>query len=160
MSSDEIKQITVRINGTFPDITTLGSEQISERAAEVKKSTITNTSCSIISNNETNQKLHILVDVGQGIVNSIEKGDSIIGFETASLQYLPNAILITHSHNDHINELPLIIEKAVAFPKKWKYFVLKSALIKFLKNSLSFLDIQEQIQIFHLILYNHLTLLT
>ena len=31
MNRDEIKQITVRINGTFPDITTLSSEQISER---------------------------------------------------------------------------------------------------------------------------------
>lgn len=69
--------------------------------------------------------MHILVDVGQEIVNSIEKGVAIIGFKTSSLQHLPNAILITHSHNDHIDELPLIIEKAESISKKMEIFCTK-----------------------------------
>ncbi len=76
MSSDKNIQLMVRINGTLPDITTLGSEGLSERAAEVKnQDIISNTSCSIFSKSETNQIFHILVDVGQGIVQSIEKGN-------------------------------------------------------------------------------------
>ncbi len=63
--------------------------------------------------------------MGQGIVNSIEKGAATIGFETSSLQHLPNAILINHSHNDHINELPLIIEKAESISKKKEIFCTK-----------------------------------
>ena len=125
MNSDEIKQITVRINGTLPDITTLGSEQISERASEVKKGSITNTSCSIITNSKTNKKFHVLIDVGQGIVNSIENGASTIGLETSIQEHIPNAILITHSHNDHINELPLIIERAISTSKKIEIFCTK-----------------------------------
>ena len=116
---------SVRINGTSPDITTLGSEQISERAAEVKKSTITNTSCSIITNSKTNKKFHILVDVGQRIVNSIENGAYTTGLDKSIQEHIPNAILITHSHNDHINELPLIIEKAISTSKKIEIFCTK-----------------------------------
>jgi hypothetical protein len=78
-------QLIVRINGTLPDISTLGSEEKSERAAEVKRQGIsTNTSCSLFARVETDQKIfHILVDVGQGIVNSIEKGTSDLGFNSS-----------------------------------------------------------------------------
>jgi hypothetical protein len=49
----------------------------SERAAEVKRYGInTNTSCSLfaLASKESDQVFHMLVDVGQGIVESIQKG--------------------------------------------------------------------------------------
>ena len=43
----EQDQLLLRINGTLPDIRTLGNEEKSERAAEIKRHGInTNTSCS------------------------------------------------------------------------------------------------------------------
>jgi predicted secreted Zn-dependent protease len=53
ISSD---QLLIRINGTLPDLETLGSEEKSERAAEIKQYGInTNTSCSLFAsaNEET-----------------------------------------------------------------------------------------------------------
>ena len=88
-------QLVVRINGTLPDISTLGSEEKSERAAEIKRQGIsTNTSCSLFARVETAQKIfHMLVDIGQGIVKSIEKGTSDLGFNSSS--FIPDALLIT-----------------------------------------------------------------
>ena len=58
---------------------------------------------------ETNQIFHILVDIGQGIVKSIENGLFNLGFASSSI--LPDALLVTHSHDDHIVELPLLADK-------------------------------------------------
>lgn len=71
----EGQPLVVRINGTLPDISTIGSEEKSERAAEVKRQgTSTNTSCSLYAKIETDQKIfHMLADISQGIVKSIEK---------------------------------------------------------------------------------------
>jgi phosphoribosyl 1,2-cyclic phosphodiesterase len=104
-------RLIVRINGTLPDISTLGSEEKSERAAEVKRQDISsNTSCSLFAKVETDQKIfRMLVDIGQGIVKSIEKGTSDLGFNSSS--FIPDALLITHSHDDHIKELPMLMNK-------------------------------------------------
>ena len=99
-------QLMVRINGTLPDISTLGTEEKSERAAEVKKQQDTNpnTSCSLFAKIETGQKMfHLLVDIGQGVVKSIERD---LGFRSSSssssTSFIPDALLITHSHDDHV----------------------------------------------------------
>src|SRR6476646_8179160 len=104
-------QLLLRINGILPDIATLGSVEKSERAAEVKQlGTSTNTSCSLFTTaSETNQIFHVLVDIGQGIVKSIEQGILNLGFASSST--LPDALLVTHSHDDHIMELPILADK-------------------------------------------------
>jgi hypothetical protein len=79
-------QLLIRINGTLPDISTIGSEEESERAAEVKQKGIsTNTSCSLFAADKTDKIFHVLVDVGQGIVKSVEKGISELGFSSSTL---------------------------------------------------------------------------
>jgi hypothetical protein len=64
-----------RINGTLPNISILGDEQKTERAAEIKRNkTIANTSCSVFStDSSTNENIHLLVDVDEGVVESLEK---------------------------------------------------------------------------------------
>src|SRR5919198_6749245 len=94
-------QLLIRINGTLPDIETLGSVEKSERAAEVKQHGInTNTSCSFFTSasKETSQIFHMLIDVGHGIVQSIQKGISDLGFNnlsSSSSLVIPDAVLIT-----------------------------------------------------------------
>ena len=49
-TAEKTSQLMVRINGTLPNISTLGDEQKSERAAEIKRNKIiANTSCSVFS---------------------------------------------------------------------------------------------------------------
>ena len=117
-SNKRLQSVLVRINGVLPDLSALGTAEKSERAAEVKQQNITsNTSCSLIAISNTNQIIfHMLVDAGQGIVSSIEKGIPSLGFAStttaSSALSIPDAVLITHSHDDHIKELPILIEKS------------------------------------------------
>jgi phosphoribosyl 1,2-cyclic phosphodiesterase len=125
----------VRINGVLPDLSTLGDKEKSERAAEVERTGMsTNTSCSIfVSNNKTdgNQEiLHLLIDAGEGVAKSLDKmdissstnADSVISrFFKDHVVNMPDAVLITHSHNDHVKDLPLITTK---------YFERKSEALK------------------------------
>ena len=78
------------------DISTIGSQEKSERAAEV-----------IFAAGKTYNFFHILVDEGQGIVKSVEKSISELKFSSSTLSSLPipDAVLITHSHDDQIREL-------------------------------------------------------
>ena len=109
---EEQDQLMVRINGTLPDFSTLDVEGKTERAAEVRlQGTSTNTSCSLFAKIKPDQQIfHMLVDVGQGIVKSIEKGASELGVKSSS-SFIPDALLITHSHDDHIKELPILVHK-------------------------------------------------
>src|SRR5918911_3081885 len=113
--------IIIRINGTLPDVATLGDESQSERSAEVKQTgmAIKNTSCSLFTKNKTNNEIfHVLIDVGEGIVKSLEKTIPELGLNSSSSSFLPNALLITHAHDDHIKELPLLINNIHASIKR------------------------------------------
>ena len=135
-------QAIVRINGVLPDISILGDAEKSERAAEVKKTGMTaNTSCSIFVKDKTttsssittnnNKVFYLLVDIGEGVVKSLEKIDlspyrDFNDLTTKSaVIHLPDSVLITHSHNDHIKELPLLISKANQQSRALKIFCTK-----------------------------------
>jgi hypothetical protein len=73
--------LIVRINGTLPDFSIMGDEEKSERAAEFKKMEIAaNTSCSVFTMNPSsdakNEVFHLLIDIGEGVLKSIEKSSS------------------------------------------------------------------------------------
>ncbi|MGA9150818.1 MAG: MBL fold metallo-hydrolase, partial [Candidatus Nitrosopolaris sp.] len=109
-TQDMENDLLVTINGTLPDFSIMGDEEKSERAAEVKKMEIAaNTSCSVFTKNTSgygkNEVFHLLIDIGEGVIKSIEQADN---FASKSI---PNAVLITHSHDDHIKELPILINK-------------------------------------------------
>jgi phosphoribosyl 1,2-cyclic phosphodiesterase len=137
-------QAIVRINGVLPDISILGDAEKSERAAEVKRTGMTaNTSCSIFVKDKTtttsssittnnNKVFHLLVDVGEGVVKSLEKIDlspyrdfNDLTAKAAAAIHLPDSILITHSHDDHIKELPLLISKTNQQSRDLKIFCTK-----------------------------------
>jgi phosphoribosyl 1,2-cyclic phosphodiesterase len=114
-SQDMENELLVRINGTLPDFSIMGDEEKSERAAEVKKMELAaNTSCSVFGINPStttnNQVFHLLVDIGEGVVKSMEQGSDAFASKSNS-SGTPNAVLITHSHNDHIKELPTLVNK-------------------------------------------------
>jgi len=95
----------------LPDVSILGSESKSERAEEVRRQGIrANTSCSLYGHaNHNGQVFHVLVDIGEGVTDSIEKGSLELGFSSSAT--VPDALLITHSHDDHVKELPLLLQK-------------------------------------------------
>ena len=170
MQNESELDYTVRINGVLPDIHTLGDEEKSERAAEIKRRGMNaNTSCSLFllkyANHKSNKTtvsgntsptiptkvredkskgslFHLLVDVGNGVVNSLQAVKSLSDLSLSDTKdydvtkpslgaitttapttttittselskeqfYLPNALLITHAHDDHIHDLPLLLE--------------------------------------------------
>src|SRR5215469_10535514 len=111
---DMENELLVRINGTLPDFSAMGDEEKSERAAEVNKMELAaNTSCSVLSintNGAEDQLFHLLVDRGEGVVKSIEQGSDAFASKS-NLSGIPDAVLITHSHDDHIKELPTLVNK-------------------------------------------------
>ena len=145
----------VRINGVMPDISTLGNSEKSERVkvAEVKRANvIANTSCSVFisygTTSSNKQVFHLLVDVGEGIIQSLEKTDlssypdfsgATTKSSTGTVANIPDAILLTHSHNDHVKELPLIISKYSEQGSRTLnvYFGQRSVMIKLLTSSMS-----------------------
>jgi phosphoribosyl 1,2-cyclic phosphodiesterase len=101
----------------------MDDEQKSERAAEIKrKEIIANTSCSIFSTSPpaadssgANTNFHLLVDVGEGVVESLEKSGTDVTSAQSKIiiSDIPNAVLITHSHDDQIKDLPKLFNKVV-----------------------------------------------
>jgi len=66
-------ELLVRINGTLPDLSVMGDEEKSERAAEVKKMELAaNTSCSVFSINPSTaaNNQHLLIDIGE-LINTM-----------------------------------------------------------------------------------------
>jgi ribonuclease BN (tRNA processing enzyme) len=121
----EHNKIIVRINGILPNISALGSEDKSERAAEIKRTDIiANTSCSVFVKHKTDEIAQVLVDVGEGVVRSMEKGISDLGFKSRE-SIIPDGILITHAHNDHVKELPILLSKVEAESSNVKVFCTK-----------------------------------
>jgi phosphoribosyl 1,2-cyclic phosphodiesterase len=147
--------IIVRINGVLPEISEIGSPDFSKRAAEIlRKDVKVNTSCSLFAcKNQTQNSdsyFHLLIDVGTGVVESLERGHSqvykdnteydtsghIIGNSTEQMKKsgppigslssissqsvntenghsstaYPDVLFLTHSHDDHIRELPKLLE--------------------------------------------------
>jgi phosphoribosyl 1,2-cyclic phosphodiesterase len=93
--------LCVRINGTLSPAAQSGKE-LGANA---------NTSCSIfdVPGDGNDKKIfHILLDCGSGVFESIKKGFAEHGF---SDNIVPNAVLITHGHRDHINDLPVLISE-------------------------------------------------
>ena len=74
------------------------------------------------------------------MIQSIEKGFSSLGFKPSlspnlqvvvasssiipksSLQYIPDALLIMHAHDDQIEEFPILIKKVISNSKKLSVF--------------------------------------
>ena len=94
--------LCVRINGTLSPVVQVGKQ--TDAGA--------NTSCSLfdIQEKRENQKnfYHLLIDCGKGVLESIRKGlteHELIG------HILPDAMLITHAHGDHIEEVPMLLSE-------------------------------------------------
>jgi phosphoribosyl 1,2-cyclic phosphodiesterase len=146
--------LLVRINGVLPEISEVGSPDSSKRAAEIYQTKFkVNSSCSLFARRKQAEDgeryFHLLVDVGEGVVESLQRGyaqvhdvkpngnmsshnisnsvglirksGSPIGTSPANLLMdtsnansnvaYPNALLLTHAHNDHIKELPQLIKR-------------------------------------------------
>jgi len=105
----------VRINGTLPDLSTIGDLSTSERATEANKMEIAaNTSCSVFTiekkASSQSQIFHLLIDIGQGVMSSLEKAGSSFMADSKPSE-IPNALLVTHSHDDHISDLLILASK-------------------------------------------------
>ena len=150
-----------KINGVLSDIHTLGGEETSERAVEIKRLGInTNTCCSLLMLKDGNQRAYkqvtvgntssvictkvngnksqaqlfrLPIDVGYVVVNSLQAVNGLSDLSISNIKpytpklssgaitttattatatsemavkpsYLPNALLITHAHDDHIHD--------------------------------------------------------
>src|ERR671926_610263 len=90
----------VRING-IGSATAPSSEQLGHE----------NTSCSIfdtIEGSSNRNIFHLLADCGSGILESLKKG---LAQEGQADNALPDAVLITHAHKDHIADLPALLSQ-------------------------------------------------
>src|SRR5919108_735074 len=97
----DYQRISVRTNGILSPAVQSGKES----------SANANTSCSIFDIQEGGSHktiFHLLVDCGSGVVESIKNGATQHGF---SDNILPDAVLVTHGHKDHINDLPALLSE-------------------------------------------------
>jgi phosphoribosyl 1,2-cyclic phosphodiesterase len=149
-TASQKKEVIVRVNGVLPHITQIGTQERSERAAEVMRTgKYANTSCSIFVKSFDQGNIityHLLFDIGEGVTRSVETGISELGLEDSlsvrtlesksypsssatsgaplfaqlqNAQKVPptsaqlnfDALLITHSHEDHIRDLSDLVKK-------------------------------------------------
>ena len=149
-TASQENEVIIRINGVLPDITKIGTQERSERAAEVMRTgKYANTSCSIFVKSFDQGNIityHLLFDIGEGIARSVETGISELGLKDSlsirtlesksypsssatsgaplfaqpqnaqkspptSAQLNFDALLITHSHEDHIRDLSDLVKK-------------------------------------------------
>ncbi len=107
---DMRQQTFLRINGALPDFSRIsGKRESNESTSGFSISAPAATSCSIIyrSVQSADNSFHMLVDIGPGIVTSLNKiPDS--GVLASGSSKLPDALLVTHSHEDHIHDLPTL----------------------------------------------------
>lgn len=81
--------ILVRLNGVLP--------------ANKTNRTGADTSCSLFEIQQ-NEIFHLLVDAGNGVFDSLDQAASELGFT-----HMPDAVLVTHAHKDHISDLPTLV---------------------------------------------------
>jgi L-ascorbate metabolism protein UlaG (beta-lactamase superfamily) len=97
----QFQGVCVRINGIISPAVQSGEESGANA----------NTSCSIFDIQDGGSRkniFHLLVDCGSGVVESIKKGFPEYGF---SDNIVPDAVLITHGHKDHVNDLPALLSE-------------------------------------------------
>jgi phosphoribosyl 1,2-cyclic phosphodiesterase len=107
---DRRQQTFLRINGVSPDFSRIaGRSESNEITSGLSKAAPGATSCSIISRTvqSADNPFHMLVDIGPGIVSSLSTipDSSVLASGSSKL---PDALLITHSHEDHIHDLPTL----------------------------------------------------
>ncbi|MFZ0511258.1 MAG: MBL fold metallo-hydrolase [Candidatus Nitrosopolaris sp.] len=130
-SVEKTTQLLVRFNGTLPNVSTVGDEQKSERAAEIKRNKlIANTSCSVFStgsvaDSSMNENFHLLVDAGNGVAESLETGTDVTSQSKIIISDIPNAVLITDSHDDQIKDIPKLFNKVVDGSDKFGVYCTK-----------------------------------
>lgn len=71
--------LLVRVNGVLPEISEVGSQDFSKRAAEIYQTEFkVNTSFSLFARRrlakDDKRYFHVLVDVGDGVVGSLQRG--------------------------------------------------------------------------------------
>lgn len=85
------------------------------RAAEINQKEIkVNTSA---PDSQPEKIFHLLVDVGEGMVESLGKFTHVSvpnPIQELTLSKIPNAVLITHSHDGRVDDLPKLADKVKA----------------------------------------------
>jgi phosphoribosyl 1,2-cyclic phosphodiesterase len=101
-------EVVVRVNGTIPALSDLGMEN--DRLTEVESNPTmnVNTSCSLIINEDGKPVNHLLVDAGSGVAGSLKQecGSGVLAGRCAV-----DAVLLTHSHADRIDDLPSVVKE-------------------------------------------------
>jgi phosphoribosyl 1,2-cyclic phosphodiesterase len=101
-------EIVVRVNGTLPALSELGKENARANEVESNPAMNVNTSCSLIINEDGKPIKHVLVDAGSGVAKSIKQecGSGVLAGRCSI-----DAVLLTHSHADRIDDLPSIMKE-------------------------------------------------
>ena len=78
----------------------------------------------------TNENFHLLVDVGEGVAESLEKSRTDITSQSKIISDIPNAVLITDFHHDQIKDLPKLFNKVMVGSDKFGVYCTKAVVIK------------------------------